>query len=274
MGIASFVFGIISFVCCYFPIINLVFLFSAICSIVFGIIAIVGNNKAVKAGQQTKGNTFPIIGIVLSILSIIIILIINLLLFNFVDNFSFNNIDEIVNKIEQYSEDLNLDVDLDRGKIVIEPPDKKNIEDNLVQYETLEAIKDSSKDYSIGETFENSVLAFSVIDFNTSYSTNNSSSVSTNKKVVQVTIKVQNLSDREIEFNTSSIHVTDDDSVTCQRYYSNSKNEEYSTGFLAPHSSKVLTLNYTINKTTEHINVKYDMFPITYDSVSFILDNN
>jgi len=273
MAIASFVLGIISFVCCYFPLINLIFLFSALLSIVFGIAAIISNKKAVSAGQQNKNNSFPIIGIALSILSILIIFIINLAIFNIVKNNSFNHVGELVNKIEQYTDDL--DFDINRGKIVIEPTNKEVDKTDEIKYETLNAVEGSSKIYSLGETFENSALAFSVIDLNTSYSVNNSSSVSTNKKVVQLTIKVQNLSDRKIEFNSSSIHVTDDDSVTCQRYYSNSnKDAEYLTDSLEPHSSKVITLKYTISKATEHITVKYDMYPISYDVVSFVLDNN
>lgn len=275
MAVASFVLGIISFVCCYFPVINFVFLFTALLSIIFGIVALVSNKKAEKAGQQSKNNSFPIIGIILSVVSILIILLVNLVLFNFIGSFSFNNIDEIVNKIEQYSDDIDFDFDVNRGKIVIEPDNKNTNNKEAVTYEPLKAIEESSKDYSLGETFENSALAFSIIDFNTSYSVNSSSSVSTNKKVVQLTIKVQNLLDREVEFNSSSIHVKDDDSVDCHRYYSNSnRGEEYLTGSLAPHSTKVITLQYSIPKATKHLTVKYDMYPISYDVVSFVLDNN
>ena len=273
MAVASFVLGIISFICCYIPLINLIFFIPAILSLVFGIAALIGNKKAINAGQQSKSNTLPIIGIILSVLSILVITIINLIVFALLDDYSFGHVDEIVNKIEQYTDDW--EIDTNRGKIVIEPTNKDNNKKDETKYETLNAIEGSSKTYSLGETFENSALAFSIIDFNNSYSVNNSASVSTSKKVVQLTVKVQNLSDRAIEFNSSSIHVTDDDSVTCQRYYSNSNREsEYLTDTLDPHSTKVITLKYTISKATEHLTVKYDMYPISYDVVSFVLDNN
>ena len=272
MGVASFVLGIISFVCCYFPIINLVFLITSFLSFVFGIVAIIGNKKAVDAGQQTKSNTFPIIGISLSIVSVVIIILINVFIFKIFENFSFDNIEDIVSRIEDYSDDI--DISLNDKKIVIGSNKNSNNTVTPTNIETLPTTDASSKIYKLGETFENSILTFSIIDFNTSYSVNNSSSISTNKKVVQITIKVQNNSDNAVEFNSSSIHVTDNDSVTCQRYYSNSdKTSEYLTDIIEPHSTKVISLKYSISKSSDQLFVKYDMYPLSYDVISFVLDN-
>ena len=271
MAVASFVLGIISFITSFIPILGFVIAFiCSILGILFGVFAVHNNKVSEKSGHPTKDSSLPKIGLVLSFLGFVIAILLNAFLFSYFSNLSLDSLNTIKSKIVEFDDSVELN--LDDAKIVIKPGnDNKSKDDNEI-YNTLPASNSSNKNYSLGETFENAAISFSIIDFNNNYSVSNSSTIATNKKVIQLTIKVQNLTDSPLKFNTASLHVTDDDSVICSRYYSTS--DTSLSDSIEAHSSKVYTLKYLIPTNTKNINVKYDMYPISYDNINFILENN